>query len=180
MPELTQDDAIQQFLTMAQAWHSDQATCHRIIEAFVAFYEDIQIVGADREKYDDADMFSIETGPTKEIGIPEIADFRGVGDECLNDTSAQNYQAIMIYRTVHAIDELSDMSEFDDDAFNMNARLYFDPTDDTSFSGWQGFVEIGNPTKVILQLPALLSDPKIARLLDKVPAKAEFFVGGAG
>ena len=180
MQVLAQDNAVDEFLRIARTWKSENATCLEILEAFVLFYRDVRIVGAELEEYDDSDMFSIESGPATVIGIPGIGDFRRVGDDCMLQTSDQRYSSIHIYRTVHAVGALPDMSEFDDDAFNMSASLYFYPTDETSWKGWPGIVEIFSPPELIKQLPTFLTDSKVVPLLKQLPAICEFYVGGAG
>ena len=150
MAEISQAESKAAFESLASSWPKAESA-RSILDAFIAFYRDTRIVGAGIGDDDYQDMFSVEFSPKNEL---------------------------IVYRTIHAVDDLPEDSEFDDDGFNLTVEMQFDGLPDAD--DWLGETELSSPSILDQRLPALLEDERLAKVLDYKPSAVDCHVGGAG
>ena len=152
MGQITQEESKAVFEALAFEW-ANAHSARSILDAFIRFYRQTRIVGAGIDDGDDQDVFSIECSPQNEL---------------------------VVYRTIHAVDDLPDDSEFDDDGFNLMIEMYFDGLSDAEEDEWLGETEISSPSRLNEILPDLLAAERLAKVLDLKPTRIDCHVGGAG
>lgn len=124
----------------------------------------------------DTDDFCLEAGAFPKMGPARPGDYRGRGSEGGRVVDRLFIQ-VNLRRTVHPIGVLEIHSQFDDEAFEMNAVLYFEPTEEKRPSV---FVERQDPGHLKRELTAAMDRPLLRSLVGRGVDSVVYFVGGAG